>query len=95
MFLETKRITQIYVRPSKNGLEHHYKRTKTVAIFSCDNCNGKFERDIGHMDRRRLNNNYFHVCSRCDAKRFAQSKGIERRKIWNLSADADLDISKI
>ena len=47
------------------------------------------------MDKRRLNNDYFHVCSNCDTKRFAQSKGVERRRIWNMSVDADLDISKI
>lgn len=47
------------------------------------------------MDRRRLNNSYFHVCSNCDAKRFAQKKGVERRKIWGMSVDADIDITKI
>ncbi len=95
MFLETKRITKTYIRASKHGLEHSYQRSSTVAVFRCDCCNCLFERSVGHMDRRRLNNNYFHVCSNCDAKRFAQSKGVERRRIWNMSVDADIDISKI
>jgi predicted RNA-binding Zn-ribbon protein involved in translation (DUF1610 family) len=95
MFLETKRIINTYTRASKQGLEHSYRRSSTIASFRCDNCGDLFERNVGHMDKRRLNNNYFHVCSKCDAKRFAQSKGVERRKIWNMSADTDLDISKI
>lgn len=95
MFLETRRITNTYLRPSKNGNKHTYTRSSTIALFRCDSCDQNFERSIGHMDRRRLNNNYFHVCRNCDAKRFAQSKGVERRRIWNMSADIDLDISKI
>jgi hypothetical protein len=95
MFLETKRITKTYKRSSKQGLEHSYQRSSTLAVFQCDSCNCQFERSVGHMDKRRLNNNYFHVCSNCDTKRFAQSKGVERRLIWNMSVDTDLDISKI
>ena len=95
MFLETKRVVKNYTRPSKKGVNHTYKRTSIVAAFRCDNCDSFFERQLGHMDKRRLNNNYFHVCSNCDAKRFAQKKGVEKRKIWGMSADTDLDISKI
>jgi hypothetical protein len=46
------------------------------------------------MDHRRLNDTVFHVCPNCDAKRFAQSKGAERKRFWNLTADLDIDISK-
>jgi hypothetical protein len=41
-----------------------------------------------------MSNNYFHVCSNCDAKRFAQRKGIERKKIWDMPASSDLPVSK-
>lgn len=46
------------------------------------------------MDPKRLSNNYFHVCSNCDAKQFAQKKGIDRKKLWDLPADADVSVSK-
>ena len=95
MFIETKKILKTYIRPSKHGIEHSYKRISTLAVFRCDNCDGVFERTLGHMDKRRLNNTYFHVCSQCDTKRFAQKKSVERRKIWNMSVDADIDITKI
>jgi protein-arginine kinase activator protein McsA len=95
MFLDILTITQSYTRPSKGGVNHTYKRSKTVAQFRCDNCPNTFQRDLGKMNRRRLSNEYYHVCPDCDNKKFAQSKGVERRRLWNMSADADLDISKI
>jgi DNA-directed RNA polymerase subunit RPC12/RpoP len=95
MFLDTLIITQSYTRHSKSGVNHDYQRSKTVAQFKCDNCAGEFRRDLGKIDRRRLSNDYYHVCPNCDSKRFAQTKGVERRRLWNMSADTDLDISKI
>jgi hypothetical protein len=47
------------------------------------------------MDPKRLSNNYFHVCSNCDAKRFAQKRGIQKKQVWDLPASSDLDISKL
>jgi hypothetical protein len=47
------------------------------------------------MDPARLSNNYFHVCSNCDAKRFGQKRGVERKQMWDLSASSDLLISKL
>lgn len=47
------------------------------------------------MDPKRLNNNYFHVCENCDAKRFAQKKGVERKQVWNLHASSNIPISKL
>jgi hypothetical protein len=46
------------------------------------------------MDRKRTSNNYFHCCSSCDAKRFAQKKGVERKRIWDLPASLDWPVSK-
>jgi hypothetical protein len=95
MFLKTKQIKKEYVRPSKLGKQHSYSRKKTIAEFRCDNCNSVFEREIGKLDHRRLSNSYFHVCSNCDTKRFAQRKGVERKRVWDLPVDSDIDISKI
>jgi transcription elongation factor Elf1 len=95
MFIKTKYIDNTYTRASKLGHIHKYTRSSLIAVFECDNCNHIFERNVGHMDKRRLNNEYFHVCSNCDTKRFAQKKGVERRRIWNMSADTDIDISKL
>jgi hypothetical protein len=94
MFLKTQREITKYKRTSKNGLEHIYYREKTVAIFRCDNCDSVFQRDIRKMDRKRLSNNYFHCCSECDSKRFAQRKGVEQKKIWDMPASVELPVSK-
>ena len=47
------------------------------------------------MDPNRINNNVFHVCEDCDSKKFAQKMGITRKKIWDMPASSDLDISKL
>ena len=95
MFVETVKVVQTYTRPSKSNKSHVYTRSKTIARFVCDSCSQSFERELGSMDRRRLNNDYQHVCSNCDSKRFAQKVGVERRRLWNMSVDADVDISKV
>ena len=94
MYLRHETVTQEYKRISKLGKEHTYKRDRTVATFRCDNCDKIFERDLKHIDYRRLSNNYFHCCSECDAKKFAQRKGIERKQIWDMPASSTLPVSK-
>ena len=95
MFTGIIKEQQEYSRPSKLGLVHVYKREKSYAVFLCDSCGDRFIRLKGSIDPKRLNNNYFHCCSRCDAKRFAQKKGAERRTIWDMPVNSDLDISKL
>jgi protein-arginine kinase activator protein McsA len=94
MFLKTETQTTEYVRCSKTGAEHTYRREKTLAIFRCDNCESTFHRDLKHIDRKRLSNNYFHCCSNCDVKRFAQRKGVERKQIWDMPASLDWPVGK-
>ncbi len=94
MFIETLTIKQTFLRCSKLGRQHQYTRLKTVAKFLCDNCQQEFSRDLGSMDRKRLSNDYYHVCSNCDSKRFAQGKATEHRRIWNMSVDSELNINK-
>jgi hypothetical protein len=94
MFLKIETQENQYTRRSKCGKEHVYKRKKTLAVFRCDNCDRIFDRDLKHIDRKRLSNNYFHCCSGCDAKRFAQRKGVEQKKIWDMPASVDLPVSK-
>ena len=95
MFLRKETQDIQHVRISKLGREHVYTRKKTVAIFRCDNCDEIFSRDLKHIDHRRLSNNYFHCCSKCDTKRFAQRKGAERKIIWDMPASSELNISRI
>ena len=84
MYIGTEfRQTQHY-RTSKYGTVHAYSRKKTVIVFRCDCCQGVFNREKGNMDPKRLNNNYYHVCGDCDVKKFAQQKGVEARKIWDM-----------
>ena len=94
MFLSTKKQITEYTRKSKLGKEHKYNRVKTIVELRCDNCDTVFTRDLKKISRARLNNNYFHVCSNCDAKRFAQRKGVEQKQIWDMPASADIEISK-
>jgi len=83
-----------YTRRSKTGVLHEYHRDKTIATIRCDSCDKEFNRDLKQMDSKRLNDHYFHVCSNCDAKRFAQRKGVERKKIWDMSASSTLPVNK-
>ena len=94
MFLGTEKEITEHTRRSKLGKEHKYNRVKTIVKLQCDNCDSVFTRDLKNINRVRLSNEYFHVCSKCDAKRFAQKKGVEQKQIWNMPAGADLPISK-
>jgi hypothetical protein len=84
MYIGTEFRQTQYMRTSKRGKHHTYSRNKTVVVFRCDCCQGVFTRDKGNMDPKRLNNNYYHVCGNCDAKKFAQEKGVESRKVWDM-----------
>ena len=96
MFLRTERKIQYFLRKGKKGLHHTYKRKKTLVVFKCDDCHEEFIRDKGKVDPKRLNDDYSHVCPKCDPKRFAQKKGVEQRKKLNMRIDADtIDISKL
>lgn len=94
MFINIRTVKSEFERASKLKKNHVYYRTKTIACLRCDSCDRYFERDLKHIDRKRLNNNYFHCCSRCDSKRFAQKKSVERKKIWDLPASTDLPVGK-
>lgn len=94
MIIRTKSIHVSYTRPSKLGTYHTYIKKKTIVEISCDSCNSIFERDLGKMDRRRLdNNNYYHVCPNCNPKKFAQQKGARKRSFWNTKVNIDKDIT--
>lgn len=94
MLIETKKVTTEYTRSSKCKKPHAYTRTKTIIVIECDNCHSLFEREQGKMSKRRISLDCYHVCDACDPKRFAQKRGVERRKIWNLLADSDVSINK-
>ena len=95
MIVEIKKIKTEYSRLSKSGKPHTYVRNKKVAVLRCDCCSAEFERAIGYMDKKRLNNNYKHVCSNCNPKQFAQTIGVKNRNFWNTPVDTDIDITKL
>jgi hypothetical protein len=95
MFIKVSYEERTYSRSSKLGLEHNYTRKLTIITFRCDNCNVIFTRQKGKMDSKRLSNNYFHVCSNCNSKKFAQKKKVEREQIWDMKASSLEDISKL
>jgi predicted phosphodiesterase len=88
MFIGTEFRENHYVRVSSRGKTHTYNRRKTVLVFRCDCCGEVFSRDKGNMDPKRITNNVYHVCGNCDAKKFAQSKGVEARKVWSMAASS-------
>ena len=94
MFLGTEQQITEHTRKSKLGKEHTYKRIKTIVKLRCDNCDSVFIRDLKKISRARLSNEFFHVCSNCDAKRFAQRKGVEQKQIWDMPAGSDIPIAK-
>ena len=94
MFIKKEIRQQTLTRKSKLGMIHQYSRNKTVAVLVCDNCDEVFERELKKISSKRLNDNFFHCCSACDSKKFAQRKGVERKKIWDLPASVDLPVGK-
>jgi hypothetical protein len=94
MYLRSFKEILIYTRPSKKGTSHDYKRQRTVLVFRCDSCNVEFNRLRSKMSPKRISNSYFHICEQCDAKRFAQRKGVEKRKIWDMPAGTDLPVGR-
>lgn len=95
MYLKEFTIKKKFERTSKLDKLHTYYRNSKICVFRCDNCNSEFERPRGSIDPKRLSNNYFHVCENCDSKRFAQKKGVERKKVWNMNASSDTPIGKL
>lgn len=95
MYLAEETTTVVYTRISKLGEEHSYVRNKRICVFRCDNCGEIFRRERAKMSPKRLSNNYFHCCVNCNAKTFAQKKGVERRNIWDRPASSLDDISKL
>lgn len=88
MLLSTEYTFTSHTRVSKHGIEHEYKRKKTILVLGCDSCGGVFRRDRGSMSPDRINNQFYHVCGNCDVKRFAQEKGVEARYVWNTPASS-------
>lgn len=94
MYINSEVQEYKYVRVSKLGVEHKYTRKRTVLVFACDNCGSEFKRLKGSMDPKRISDNYFHCCPDCDSKKFAQRKGVERKKIWDMPASSTLPINR-
>lgn len=95
MYIGEYTVKTQHERLSKCGKLHSYYRNKTIVKFRCDNCDNDFERPRGNMDPKRLNNNYFHVCENCDSKRFGQKRGVTKKKVWNMSVNSNIPISKL
>ena len=95
MFIREYTLKKMYERLSKLGKLHKYYRDVTMVVLRCDNCDTEFTRPRGSMDPKRLSNNYFHVCENCDAKVFAQKRGVAAKKVWSLNASSNMPIGKL
>jgi predicted SprT family Zn-dependent metalloprotease len=88
MFLETWKTIRLYERQSKLGAYHTFKRKNTVYVFRCDCCGVDFLRPRSKVDPQRASNDYKHVCSICDTKKYAQKVGVKMRKIYKMDASS-------
>ena len=95
MYIGEEKQQHQYSRTSKLGTSHEYTRMCTYIILRCDSCGNIFDRPKGSMSTKRMSNNYFHCCDQCDAKKFAQKKGVERRLIWNMPVSSMKNISQL
>lgn len=95
MFIRIEKQKTTHIRTSKLGKAHIYVREKSIAVLRCDNCGEIFARDKGSMDPKRLSNKYFHCCTNCNSKHFAQQKGAERKTIWDTPASSLKTIGRI
>jgi len=95
MFLRIEKELRQHLRKGKKGKHHVYKRYRSYAVFQCDECHTEFKREKCKVDPKRFDDAYTHVCENCDPKRFAQKKGVERRKQLDMDVSSTLDISKL
>jgi len=92
MFIEALKTLRLYERQSKLGVCHTFKRKNTLYVFKCDCCGITFFRPKSQVDMHRATNDYKHVCSFCDSKRFAQKVSVKMRKIYKIDASSDKPI---
>ena len=95
MYKRIEKEVRFYLRKSKKGKNHPYKRVRSYVIFQCDECHKEFKREKGKVDPKRLDDFYVHVCPDCDPKRFAQRKGVEQRKKLNLPVNSNITIDEL
>ena len=88
MFIETLKTMRLYERQSKLGVYHTFHRKNTIFVFKCDSCGDTFFRPRAQVDPERASNDYKHVCSYCDSKKFAQKVGLKMRHIYKLDASS-------
>jgi len=95
MFLETWKTIRLYERQSKLGAYHTFKRKNTIYVFKCDCCGDVFLRPRSKVDPARASNDYKHVCSKCDSKKYAQKVGVKMRHIYRMDASKNLPIGSL
>ena len=88
MFIEQLKTMRLYERQSKLGVYHTFHRKNTIYIFKCDSCGVSFLRPRAKVGPERASNDYKHVCSFCDTKKFAQKVGVKMRKIYRMDASS-------
>ena len=88
MFIETLKTMRLYERQSKLGVYHTFHRKNTIYYFRCDCCGDNFLRPRSQVDPERASNDFKHVCSSCDSKKYAQKVGVKMRKIYQLDASS-------
>ena len=78
---------KLYERQSKCGVYHTFHRKNTIFVFKCDSCGVQFLRPRIKVDTARATNDYKHICSYCDTKKFAKKSGIKAKNIYKLDGE--------
>ena len=92
MFVETLKTMKLYERQSKLGVYHTFHRKNTIFVFKCDSCGITFLRPRKNVDPERASNDFKHVCSYCDMKKFAQKIGVKMRKIYKIDCSSTIQL---
>ena len=92
MFIQTLKTIRLHKRKSKLGVYHTFKRKNTIYVFCCDSCEATFMRLKADVNPTRATNDYKHVCSNCDTKKFAQKIGVKMRSVYRLDASSTINL---
>ena len=92
MFIETLKTMRLYERQSKLGVYHTFHRKNTIYSFTCDSCGVAFLRPRSKVDPERASNDYKHVCSYCDSKKFAQKQEPQKNRLLKLKKSVSKQI---
>ena len=92
VYITTTYIARNYTRKVRGKEQTVSGKIKTY-MLACDSCGSQFTRTSKEMKPHRACNEYKHVCTECDSKKFAQKLSSTSRRInrYDASSNVSLD----